>query len=258
VAQRALQSGVANTPDDTLEAFDISIHFEGLAAVDNVTIAMKNKEIFGLIGPNGAGKTTLVNVLTGFQKPTQGRVLLGGKDITGWAPHKLGRGGLARTFQAVRLFRDLPVVENLEVAAVGTGLGRRAASKRALDILKWMNFEQKAFDQADTLPYGEERRVGIGRALAMAPRFLLLDEPAAGLSDAECDDLMGVISRIPDRFKCGVLLIEHNMRVIMGVCHRIHVIDSGKTIAEGTPDEIQANPEVIRAYLGSKSEESRA
>ena len=258
MAETAPLARIANTPDDTLEAFDVSVHFEGLAAIDNVSISMKNKEIFGLIGPNGAGKTTLVNVITGFQKPTQGRVALGGTDITGWAPHKLGRGGLARTFQAVRLFRDLPVVENLEVAAVGTGLGRREASKRALDILKWMNFEHKAFDQADTLPYGEERRVGIGRALAMAPRFVLLDEPAAGLSDAECDDLMGMISRIPDHFGCGVLLIEHNMRVIMGACHRIHVIDGGKTIAEGPPEEIQANPDVIRAYLGSKSERADA
>ena len=249
---------IANTTEDTLEAHDVAVHFEGLAAIDGVSIAMKNKEIFGLIGPNGAGKTTLVNVLTGFQKPTHGSVVLGGVEVTGWSPHQLGRTGLARTFQAVRLFRDLPVVENLEVAAVGTGLGRREASKRALDILKWMNFEHKAFDQADTLPYGEERRVGIGRALAMSPRFVLLDEPAAGLSDSECDELMGVISRIPDDFGCGVLLIEHNMRVIMGVCHRIHVIDSGKTIAEGTPEEIQANPDVIRAYLGSRSEQSRA
>tara|TARA_B100001123_G_scaffold341103_1_gene386724 strand:+ start:744 stop:1532 length:789 start_codon:yes stop_codon:yes gene_type:complete len=243
-----------NASSDKLEVFDVSVDFEGLRAIDDVTLSINNREVFGLIGPNGAGKTTLVNVLTGFQKPTTGRVLLGGRDVTGWTPHKLGRNGLSRTFQAVRLFRDLPVVENLEIAAIGTGLGRREASKRSIEILKWMDFEHKAFDQADTLPYGEERRVGIGRALAMAPRFVLLDEPAAGLSDAECDDLMSIISKIPSNFGCGVLLIEHNMRVIMGVCERIHVIDSGKTIAQGSPSEIQNNPDVIRAYLGSKTE----
>ena len=244
--------------EERLEAHDVSVNFEGLAAVDEVTVSMGRQEIFGLIGPNGAGKTTLVNVLTGFQKPTQGRVVLAGVDVTGMPPHRIGRRGLARTFQAVRLYPDTPVIENLEAAAVGTGLGRREASRRARAILEWMNFSDKAYDHADTLPYGDERRVGIGRALAMAPHFVLLDEPAAGMSDSECDDLMALISRIPQDFGCGVLLIEHNMRVIMGVCDRIHVIDSGRTIGEGTPQEIQANPAVIRAYLGSRSEQGDA
>ena len=244
--------------EERLEAHDVSVNFEGLAAVDEVTVSMGRQEIFGLIGPNGAGKTTLVNVLTGFQKPTQGRVVLAGVDVTGMPPHRIGRRGLARTFQAVRLYPDMPVIENLEAAAVGTGLGRREASRRARAILEWMNFSDKAYDHADTLPYGDERRVGIGRALAMAPHFVLLDEPAAGMSDSECDDLMALISRIPQDFGCGVLLIEHNMRVIMGVCDRIHVIDSGRTIGEGTPQEIQANPAVIRAYLGSRSEQGDA
>ena len=244
--------------EEQLEAHDVSVNFEGLAAVDEVTVSMGRHEIFGLIGPNGAGKTTLVNVLTGFQKPTHGRVVLAGVDVTGMPPHRIGRRGLARTFQAVRLYPDMPVIENLEAAAVGTGLGRREASRRARAILEWMNFSDKAYDHADTLPYGDERRVGIGRALAMAPHFVLLDEPAAGMSDSECDDLMALISRIPQVFGCGVLLIEHNMRVIMGVCDRIHVIDSGRTIGEGTPQEIQANPAVIRAYLGSRSEQGDA
>ncbi len=244
--------------EERLEAHDVSVNFEGLAAVDEVTVSMGRHEIFGLIGPNGAGKTTLVNVLTGFQKPTHGRVVLAGVDVTGMPPHRIGRRGLARTFQAVRLYPDMPVIENLEAAAVGTGLGRREASRRARAILEWMNFADKAYDHADTLPYGDERRVGIGRALAMAPHFVLLDEPAAGMSDSECDDLMALISRIPQDFGCGVLLIEHNMRVIMGVCDRIHVIDSGRTIGEGTPQEIQANPAVIRAYLGSRSEQDHA
>ena len=244
--------------EERLEAHDISVNFEGLAAVDEVTVSMGRHEIFGLIGPNGAGKTTLVNVLTGFQKPTHGRVVLAGVDVTGMPPHRIGRRGLARTFQAVRLYPDMLVIENLEAAAVGTGLSRREASRRARAILEWMNFTDKAYDHADTLPYGDERRVGIGRALAMAPHFVLLDEPAAGMSDAECDDLMALISRIPGDFGCGVLLIEHNMRVIMGVCDRIHVIDSGRTIGEGTPQEIQSNPAVIRAYLGSRSEQGDA
>ncbi len=243
---------------ELLEAHDISVHFEGLAALDGLSISLDRTEIFGLIGPNGSGKTTLVNVLTGFQKATAGKVLLGGRDITDWPPYRIGRTGLARTFQAVRLFRDLPVLENLEIAAVGTGLMRRAAEKRAMDILEWMHFGHKAYDLADTLPYGEERRVGIGRALASAPRFVLLDEPAAGMTDTECDDIMQLIARIPRDFGCGVLLIEHNMRVIMGVCERIHVIESGRSVAEGPPREIQNNPDVIRAYLGSKSQNARS
>ena len=236
----------------TLEAKGVSVRFEGVSALEDVSIGLRRGEVFGLIGPNGSGKTTLVNVLTGFQLPTEGRVLLDGLDITGWPPHRLGRKGLARTFQAVRLFRGLSVLANLEVAAVGSGLGRRAAASRAHEILRWLNFERKADVVAGTLPYGEERRVGIGRALALAPRFVLLDEPAAGLSDAECRDLMTLIARIPRDFGCGVLLIEHNMQVIMGVCERIHVINSGRTIAEGPPGAIQKDPHVIRAYLGSK------
>jgi branched-chain amino acid transport system ATP-binding protein len=245
-------------PAERLEVSDAAVRFGGLAAIDGVSFAMRREDIFGLIGPNGAGKTTLVNVVSGFQQPTRGRVLLDGYDITDWPPHRRGTHGLVRTFQAVRLFRGMTVLENLEVAAVGAGLGRRAAERSAHQILGWMGFAHRAQERADALPYGDERRVGIGRALAMAPRYVLLDEPAAGLGDAECDELMQLIARIPRDFHCGVLLIEHNMRLIMGVCHRIHVIDSGKTIAEGSPLEIRNDPAVIRAYLGSKSELRRA
>jgi branched-chain amino acid transport system ATP-binding protein len=241
-------------PIESLQACDISVRFEGLTAIDGVSITLSRNEVLGLIGPNGAGKTTLVNVLTGFERSTAGRVVLAGEDVTGWPAHRLGRAGLARTFQGVRLFRGLPVIENLEAVAVGTGLWRHAAERRAMQILCWLNLEAKAFDAADTLPYGEERLVWIGRALAMAPRFVLLDEPAAGLTDAECDGLMRRIARIPAEFQCGVLLIEHNMRVVMGVCQRIHVIASGRTIAEGTPADIQRHAGVIEAYLGTRSE----
>jgi branched-chain amino acid transport system permease protein len=254
----AVRRAMTGDPGTTLEARDVSVQFGGLAAISNVSFAMRRDEVFGLIGPNGAGKTTMVNVLTGFQKPSHGTFLLGSKDLTGDEPHHLARMGLARTFQAVRLFRDMTILENLEVAAVGAGLSRREAALRAWEILAWIRFEAKAHLRADTLPYGDERRVGIGRALATAPRFAFLDEPAAGMGDAECDDLMGLISQIPERFGCGVLLIEHNMRVIMGVCHRIHVIDSGRTICEGSPQEVQTNPDVIRAYLGSKSVKANA
>ena len=236
-----------------LEARGVSVRFDGLTAIEGLSIALEPNEVLGLIGPNGAGKTTLVNVLTGFERPSEGRVLLAGADITRWPPHRRGRAGLARTFQGVRLFRALSVIENMEAAAVGSGLARQAAERRATAILCWMGLAHKAFDPADTLPYGEERLVGIGRALAMAPRFLLLDEPAAGLSDAECDELMRLIARIPAEHDCGVLLIEHNMRVVMGVSRRIHVIASGRTIALGTPAEIQRDAGVIAAYLGTST-----
>ncbi|HEY7748874.1 MAG TPA: ABC transporter ATP-binding protein [Aestuariivirgaceae bacterium] len=241
-----------------LDAIDIAVAFGGLKAIDSVSLTLKIGEVVGLIGPNGAGKTTLVNVLTGFQRPKRGRVSLAGRDMTGLSARQFARAGLVRTFQSVRLFRDLLVIENLEAAAVGSGVSRGVSRDRAKKILDWIRFEHKAHHRADSLSYGEERRVGIARALATAPKFLLLDEPAAGFSDAECDELMSLIGGIPEAFGCGVLLVDHNMRVIMGACRRIHVIDVGRTIAEGTPDEIQRHPDVIRAYLGSKSEEARA
>jgi branched-chain amino acid transport system ATP-binding protein len=166
--------------------------------------------------------------------------------------------GLARTFQAVRLFRDMSVIENLEVAGIGAGLSGQQARLRAWDVLVWMNLEHKAHIRADALSYGDERRVGLARALAAGPKFIFLDEPAAGTNDVECDELMALIARIPERFGCGVLLIEHNMRMVMGVCQRIYVLDGGRPIAEGPAADIQRHPEVIRAYLGTKSEKVRA
>ncbi len=237
-----------------LRADEIEVRFDGLTAIDKVSLAIDEGAILGLIGPNGAGKSTLVNALTGFQKRVAGTVRLGDVDITDWPADRIARHGVARTFQAVRLFLGLTVLENLAAAAIGTGLSRRHAEARARDILAWMDFAGRIDALAGALPYGDQRRVAIGRALALSPRFLLLDEPAAGMSDAECDELVSLIGRLPEHMGCGVLLIEHNMRVIMNACPRIHVIDSGCTIAEGTPAEIREHPEVVRAYLGTTSE----
>lgn len=247
------EAGVAVLADGdglTLEARQVSVRFEGLTAVDSVDETLRQGEILGLIGPNGAGKTTLVNAMTGFQPPSSGEVLLGGTDISSLSPHRIRRKGVARTFQAGRLFREMPISENVEVAAVSMGLGRRKAHAHAMELLEWLGLADQAELPAGVLPYTDERRVGIARALALSPQFVLLDEPAAGMSDLECDDIMQLVREIPERFGCGVLLIEHNMRVIMGVCNRIHVLDSGKTLARGTPAEVQKNPAVINAYLG--------
>ena len=241
---------LADGKGQTLEARQVSVRFEGLTAVDSVDEILYQGEILGLIGPNGAGKTTLVNSMTGFQVPASGEVLLDGKNIATMTPHWIRRHGIARTFQAGRLFRELPVSENVEVAAVSLGLSRKKAHAHAMELLEWLGLADQAKMPAGILPYTDERRVGIARALALSPKFILLDEPAAGMSDLECDDIMQVVREIPERFGCGVLLIEHNMRVVMGVCARIHVLDSGKTLARGTPSEVQNNPAVINAYLG--------
>ena len=246
----ALGAASSVSAAETLAAERVVVNFEGLVAIDRVSLSLARREVLGLIGPNGAGKTTLVNVLTGFQAPSGGRVRVDGADATGWQPHALARNGVARTFQNGRLFRASTVRENLEAGAIGVGLSRRQAYARAVDILDWLQLGETADVRADTVPYGIERRVGIARALATHPRWLLLDEPAAGLNDRECEVLMGTLSRMADAFGCGVLIIEHNMRVIMNVCERIHVIDFGRTIAEGTPKEVRENPDVIGAYLG--------
>jgi len=231
----------------------VTVRFGGVTAVDNVALTLHPGEILGLIGPNGAGKTTLVNVLSGFQRPQAGRVSIGGTDCTGLARHRFGRAGVVRTFQAVRLFRGLSVAENVEAGCVAAGLGRAAARRRARELLGWIGLADKADDPAAGLSYGDERRIGLLRALALEPRFLLLDEPAAGLNAAEADELRGFIGRVQDSFACAVLLIEHNVALVMTLCQRIHVLDGGRTIAVGTPAEVRAEPAVRRAYLGAEA-----
>jgi branched-chain amino acid transport system ATP-binding protein len=206
--------------------------------------------VVGLIGPNGAGKTTLVNVLTGFDFPSGGAVELAGRDITSWTPHRRGRVGLARTFQHSRSFGGLSVRENVEVAALGSGAGPREASRRADSLLELLALGDRARQPAATLAHGDERKLGVARALATEPRFVLMDEPAAGLPEAEMPDFAAVVRSVRDDHGAGVLLIDHNMALIMDVCDRIQVLDQGRTLAEGTPAEIRGNIDVAAAYLG--------
>jgi branched-chain amino acid transport system ATP-binding protein len=241
---------VSTANGERLEAKDVRVHFDGVKAIDEVDLVVNRGELFGLIGPNGAGKTTLVNVLSGFQQPTSGRIFLSGNDVTKLPPHKRSARGLVRTFQGVRLFHRLTVFENVEVGALGAGAGRREARTLAQDLLERVQLADKADDLATSLAHGQERRLGIARALAMRPRFLLLDEPAAGLNEAESDELLRSLVGFRDEFSLGVLIIEHDMRMIMRLCERIQVLDHGKTIAIGTPAEVRANQAVIEAYLG--------
>jgi branched-chain amino acid transport system ATP-binding protein len=248
-----LPPGVPQSQAAELTAEGIGVRFRGLAAIADVSLTVHRREIFGLIGPNGAGKTTLVNCLTGFQQPTSGCVILGGEDTAGWGPDRFRKAGISRTFQAGRLFKDMTVAENVEVTGVGMGLSRRIARAYAMAMLDWLGIADKADHVAGALPYTDERRVGIARALVLSPAFILMDEPAAGMSDSECEDLMSLVSSMPKLFNCGVLMIEHNMSVIMGICQRIHVLDGGRTVAEGTPHDIQNNAAVIAAYLGMEA-----
>ena len=233
-----------------LRAQGVTVRFGGLVAVDEVSISLARGEILGLIGPNGAGKTTLVNVLSGFQRPLAGAITVGERDCTRLPRHGFPRAGVVRTFQAVRLFRGLTVSENVEIGYVARGFSRREARRRALAILGELKLTEKAHRAAAGLSYGEERRIGLARALAVNPLFLLLDEPAAGLAATEADELRHLIIDIRSKYNCGVLVIEHNMALVMNLCERIHVLDSGRTIATGTPAEIRADAGVRRAYLG--------
>lgn len=234
-----------------LTAQAVSVHFAGVRAIEDVSVAVAPREILGLVGPNGAGKTTMVNVLSGFQAPHAGGVTLNGAPVTGRSSDWLARHGVVRTFQAVRLFRKLTVSENVEAALLSLGSGRGSARRKAMEILDYLGIAHRAQTQGDALNYSDERRVGIARALALHPGYLLLDEPAAGMNVAEADTLGHLIRRIRDDFGCGVLLIEHNMALITRTCERMQVMASGRTIAVGTPTEVFDNPVFRAAYLGT-------
>jgi branched-chain amino acid transport system ATP-binding protein len=244
------QTETERRPGESLRASSISRSFEGVRALAGVSLEVGRGEIVGLIGANGAGKSTLVNIVTGFDRPDSGSVHLGDDDVTRWSAHRRGRRGLARTFQHSHAFRSLSVRENVEVAALGVGAGPREAGRRADVLLGRLDLQRYAAAPARALSHGDERRLGVARALATEPRFLLLDEPAAGLPEAEVPDFAAVVRTVGDEDAVGILLIDHNMALIMEVCDRICVLDQGTTLAEGTPTEIRSNLDVAAAYLG--------
>jgi branched-chain amino acid transport system permease protein len=244
------------TSPGALRAEGVSLAFAGLQVLEDVDLVLEPGEALGLIGPNGAGKTTLVNVLSGFQAPDSGTVSLDGVDVSGRSPARLARNGLGRTFQAALPFPELSGLESVAVGAMGMGASRRRAVAVAADVLGRLNLLEQATRPAGSLPPGSQRLLGIARALAIGPRYLLLDEPAAGLNEAECDELVEILRGVLTDFGCGILLIEHDMNIVMPLCARVQVLDDGKTLRLGTPDEVQADRAVVESYLGSSFLES--
>jgi len=230
----------------------IRVHYVGVRAVDDVDLSLSEGTIMGLIGPNGAGKTTLLNAISGFVPLTEGRVVVAGEDVTRSPPHRLLAHGVVRTFQEVATFPALTVYENVELGALGAGLSRRQARLRCAELLRVFHLGDWAESAASVLPHGQERRLGIARAVAARPRFLLLDEPAAGMDDDESLELADTIVELRDEYGCGVLLVEHDMRVIFRICESIQVLNFGTTMALGPPEEIRSDRQVIAAYLGEE------
>jgi len=244
---------------------NLSISFGGLKAVDDFSITIEKGQLYGLIGPNGAGKTTIFNLLTGVYKPDGGRILLDGKDITGHKAIQINQAGIARTFQNIRLFKELSVLDNVKVGlhnhhkySTLSGILRlpsyykveKEMDERAMELLKVFDLDKEFDYKASNLPYGKQRKLEIARALATEPKLLLLDEPAAGMNPNETAELMKTIRFVRDHFDMTVLLIEHDMKLVSGICERLTVLNFGHMLAEGPTSEVLSNPEVIKAYLG--------
>ena len=248
-----------------LDVKNLSISFGGLKAVDDFSITIEKGQLYGLIGPNGAGKTTIFNLLTGVYKPDGGRILLDGKDITGHKAIQINQAGIARTFQNIRLFKELSVLDNVKVGlhnhheySTLSGILRlpsyykveKEMDERAMELLKVFDLDKEFDYKASNLPYGKQRKLEIARALATEPKLLLLDEPAAGMNPNETAELMKTICFVRDHFDMTVLLIEHDMKLVSGICERLTVLNFGHMLAEGPTSEVLSNPEVIKAYLG--------
>jgi branched-chain amino acid transport system ATP-binding protein len=239
-------------PGASLRASSVSRSFAGVEALRDVSLELGPGEVVGLIGPNGAGKSTLVNILSGFDRPSRGRVILEERDVTRWSAHRRGRHGLSRTFQHSHAFRGLTVRENVEVSALGVGASGRAAIRRASELLGLLGLAEYADRPASDLSHGDERRLGVARALATDPRYVLMDEPAAGLPEAEVPRFATAVNAVRES-GAGVLLVDHNVALVLDVCERVHVLDQGSTLAEGTPAEIRSHLGVAAAYLGESA-----
>ncbi|MCR4590996.1 MAG: ABC transporter ATP-binding protein [Lachnospiraceae bacterium] len=250
-----------------LEVKDLSITFGGLHAVEDFNLSIERGQLYGLIGPNGAGKTTVFNLLTGVYKPTKGSIILDGNDITGHRTEEINRDGIARTFQNIRLFHQLSVLDNVKTALHGSfkystfesmfHCGRYASvesamNERAMEILRVFDLDTVSPILSSNLPYGQQRKLEIARAMATGPKILLLDEPAAGMNPNETAELMETISLIRDKFKMTILLIEHDMKLVSGICESLTVLNFGKVLLQGETKEVLSDPEVIRAYLGDE------